>query len=220
MTPALPTQPVLWREYARLVGVTAVCATTEVVCYADAAHIYAGIMTGNTVQFGWALASGQWAKAEPIGIAIGSFMISCLLVGVLRNVLKPVMRVYGLMALFLIAASLARLHPALRVPVELPLLAFAVSLQGETFSGFAGINLQTIVVTNNLVKFMKALAGRYINPPKEVAKQPTRAEVAVHGICWATYVVAAGIGGLLTYQVGNPLIAPIIILGLLAASHL
>jgi uncharacterized membrane protein YoaK (UPF0700 family) len=46
-------------EFTRLIGITAVCAITEVVCYVDAAHIYAGIMTGNTVRFGWAIASGD-----------------------------------------------------------------------------------------------------------------------------------------------------------------
>lgn len=200
-------------EFTRLIGITSVCAMTEVVCYVDAAHIYAGIMTGNTVQFGWAVASADWAKAAPIGIAIGSFVLGCLVVGIFRNHLKPVTRVYGAMAAFLAAASFVRLDPALRVSVELPLLAFSVALQGEAFSGFAGINLQTIVVTNNLVKFAKAFAARYINPSVDSAKVPPREEVLVYGVCWSAYFIAAGVGGLLTVYISHPLIVPIVILG-------
>lgn len=203
-------------EFIRLVGITAVCAMTEVVCYADAEHIYAGIMTGNTVQFGWAVASGDWAKAAPIGLAIGSFFLGCLIVGILRNHLKPVTRVYAAMAVVLVAASLVRLDPVLRLPVELPLLAFAVALQGEAFSGFSGVSLQTIVVTNNLVKFAKAVAARYINPSQDFSKIPSREEVLVHGTSWVSYFIAAGIGGLLTYYVAYPLLVPILILVFLA----
>lgn len=210
MTRSLPA------EFTRLISITAVCAITEVVCYVDAAHIYAGIMTGNTVQFGWAVASGDWAKAAPIGIAIGSFVLGCLLVGIFRDRLKPVIRVYGGMAILLAAASIVRLDPALRLPLELPLLAFSVALQGEAFSGFAGVNLQTIVVTNNLVKFAKTFAARYINPSSDPAKVPSRDEVLVYGVCWIAYFIAAGIGGLLTYYVAHPLVLPIVILICLA----
>lgn len=202
-------------EFTKLIGITAVCAVTEVVCYADAEHIYAGIMTGNTVQLGWAVASGDWAKAMPIAIAVGSFVLGCLVVGIFRKQLK-VNRVYGAMAVFLVAASVARLNPALRLPLELPILAFAVALQGEAFSGFAGVSLQTIVVTNNLVKFAKALAARYINPSNDPSEVPTREEVLVHGLSWGSYFMAAGIGGLLIYYTHYPLILPIIMLGLLA----
>ena len=203
-------------EFGRLIGVTAVCAITEVVCYIDAGHIYAGIMTGNTVQFGWAVASGDWAKATPVGIAIGSFALGCILVGICRDWLKVVTRGYGAMAVFLAAASLVRLYPVLRPSVELPLLAFAVALQGEAFSGFAGVSLQTIVVTNNIVKFSKAFAARYINPSRDPTKIPSREEVLVNGVCWLAYFIAAGIGGVLTFKFGYPLLAPIVVLGLLA----
>lgn len=219
MTTASATAPSGIGEFTRLVSVTAVCAMTEVVCYADAEHIYAAIMTGNTVQFGWAIATGDWLKAAPIAIAIGSFFVGCLIVGVFRDYLKKLTRVYFAMAVFLVAASAIRLNPALRVPVELPVLAFALALQGEAFAGFAGVSLQTIVVTNNLVKFAKAIAGRYINPSKDLAKVPSRSEVLVHGTSWLSYVVSAGFGGLLTYYSDFPLLLPIVILCTLAVAQ-
>ncbi|MFW7269935.1 DUF1275 family protein [Gluconacetobacter sp. Hr-1-5] len=203
------TVPALARELAPLVGITLACGITEVVCYHDAAHIYAAIMTGNTVQLGWAIADGDLSRALPITIALGSFFVGCVIASIFRVQLKPPRRVYWSMALLLAAAALVRSNAALRLPVELPLLAFALALQGEGLSQFAGVNLQTVVVTNNLVKFAKTMTARYINPSSDVSKVPSREEVVVPGVCWITFCVGAGLGGWLTLHIVNPLIVPI-----------
>jgi uncharacterized membrane protein YoaK (UPF0700 family) len=91
-----------------------------------------------------------------------------------------------------------------------------LSLQCEAFSGFAGFNLQTIVVTNNIIKFAKTFAARYINPSSNPGKVPSGDEVLVYGVCWITYFIPAGIGGLLTYYFAHPLVVPIVILSSLA----
>ncbi|MBB2198791.1 DUF1275 domain-containing protein [Gluconacetobacter sp. 1c LMG 22058] len=204
--------PRLVRELTHLIGITLACGITEVVCYHDAAHIYAAIMTGNTVQLGWAIADGDLARALPIMIALGSFFVGCIIASIFRGQFKSLRRVYWSMALLLAVAALVRSNASLRLPVELPLLAFALALQGEGVSQFAGVNLQTVVVTNNLVKFAKTLTARYINPSSDVSKVPSREEVLVPGVCWITFGIGAGLGGWLTLHSMNPLIAPLGIL--------
>lgn len=205
------------RDLSHLVGVTLACGITEVVCYHDAAHIYAAIMTGNTVQLGWAIADGDLARALPIVIALGSFFVGCVIASIFRQQLKPLRRVYWSMALLLAAASVVRLHTGLRLPVELPLLAFALALQGEGISQFAGVNLQTVVVTNNLVKFAKTFTERYVNPDRDPTRVPSRIEVLVPGLSWSAFCVGAGVGGLLTVYSPYPLMVPIALLAILGA---
>jgi uncharacterized membrane protein YoaK (UPF0700 family) len=214
------TPPVsLKNELIRLMCVTMACSVTEVVCYGDAAHVYAGIMTGNTVQLGWALSAGQYAKALPIAIALGSFFIGCVVASFFRVQLRPLRRVYWLMASLLTMASFIRFHMPLHLFVELPLLAFTMALQGEGLSQFAGVKLQTVVVTNNLVKFAKALTERYINPGADPSNIPSRADVLVPGVCWCTFFTGAGLGALLSLHHAYPLIVPIILLLFLGASE-
>lgn len=209
----------LKNELIRLIGVTMACSVTEVVCYGDAAHVYAGIMTGNTVQLGWALSAGHYATALPIAIALGSFFTGCVIASYFRVQLRPLRRVYWLMASLLMLASVIRFHAPLHVFLELPLLAFTMALQGEGLSQFAGVKLQTVVVTNNLVKFAKALTERYINPSADLSKIPSRADVLVPGICWCTFCTGAGLGALLSVHHAYPLSVPIVLLLLLGASE-
>jgi uncharacterized membrane protein YoaK (UPF0700 family) len=176
-------------------------------------------MTGNTVQLGWALSAGQYAKALPIAIALGSFFVGCVVASFFRVQLRPLRRVYWLMASLLTIASFIRFHMPLHLFVELPLLAFTMALQGEGLSQFAGVKLQTVVVTNNLVKFAKALTERYINPGADPSNIPSRADVLVPGVCWCTFFTGAGLGALLSLHHAYPLIVPIILLLFLGASE-
>ncbi|MEJ5143469.1 YoaK family protein [Gluconobacter albidus] len=199
----------LVRELTHLVSITLACAITEVVCYHDASHVYAAIMTGNTVELGWALATGNLYRALPIAIALGSFFVGCTFASVFQSQLRPVRRIYWLMAVLLAATMMVRSNASLRLPVELPLLALALALQAEGVSQFAGVTLQTVVVTNNLVKFAKTFTARYINPSKDISKIPSRAEVLIPGICWVTFCLGAALGGLLIVYLPDPLIVPL-----------
>lgn len=199
-------------ELLRLSCVTLACAITEVICYSDTVHIYAGIMTGNTVQLGWSLAAGKYAKALPIASAIGFFFIGCIITSFFRNQLKPARRIYWLMVILLAIASIVRLNTSLRLFIELPLLALTMALQGVGISQFSGVKLQTVVVTNNLVKFAHALTARYINPSSNLSEIPSRADVLVPGICWFTFCIGAGCGGVLCVYYTYPLAVPISLL--------
>ncbi|WP_244902263.1 DUF1275 family protein [Gluconobacter frateurii] len=199
-----------------LVCITLACAITEVVCYHDASHVYAAIMTGNTIELGWALAEGNLCRVLLIAIALSSFFVGCIIASIFRSQLKSVRRVYWLMVLLLAAAIAARTNASLRIPLELPLLAFALALQAEGISHFANVNLQTVVVTNNLVKFAKTFTARYINPSQDISRIPSREEVLIPGICWVAFCAGAALGGLLIVHLAYPLIVPLGLLIFLA----
>jgi uncharacterized membrane protein YoaK (UPF0700 family) len=102
-----------------------------------------------------------------------------------------------------------------RIPVELPLLALAMAMQGETIARFGGVSLQTIVVTNNMVKFSDALVGRYLSAPgrTEALKQvPELKDVLMPGLAWLTYSLGAATGATIIGLVRFPLLLPAIIL--------
>lgn len=126
-----------------------------------------------------------------------------------------------MMAALLIVAGFVRLHPALRVPVELPLLALALGMQGETISRFGAVSLQTLVVTNNMVKFSDAFVGRYLMGKRSAAKQTEKpgefAEMLLPGLAWLTYSVAAAAGALIAQRVSFPFLVPAVLLLLTTA---
>jgi hypothetical protein len=49
------------------------------------------------------------------------------------------------MAAILAVASIVRFHAPARIPVELPLLALAMAIQGETIDRCGGVSLQTVL---------------------------------------------------------------------------
>jgi CoA-transferase family III/Protein of unknown function (DUF1275) len=102
-----------------------------------------------------------------------------------------------------------------RVPVELPLLALAMAMQGETIARFGGISLQKIVATNNMVKFSDALVGRYLSrngKGESQDKKPELEEVLMPGLAWLTYSIGAATGALALGLFQMPLALPAMLL--------
>lgn len=201
-----------FKEYVRLIAVTASGAMTEVVCYADTGHMYAGIMTGNTVQLGWLIWAGEWAKVIPLLWVITCFVIGCIVSQIFRCKHVPLTFIYGIMLILLLAASFFRLEPSLRLWFELPVLAFTVAMQAVSFPKFDGIGLQTVVTTNNIVKFTTGLVNHYIYPPIDNAKKNSAADVWIPGACWFTFIISAGIGGWLVTHTTKPLAGSVLII--------
>lgn len=182
----------------RVFCLTFVVAVVEVTTYIDVGGIYPGIMTGNTVQLGRAVALLHWSNAASIGTAIGLFFLGCIGASLIKKFLDWPYWGLLIMAGILFVVSFVRLVPAMRLPVELPLVALALGIQGETLAKFGGVSLQTIVVTNNIVKFSEAFTGRYlllwlgrVGPDD---KKPALKEVALPACSWLTYVVSAMLG--------------------------
>jgi uncharacterized membrane protein YoaK (UPF0700 family) len=200
----------------RVVALTTVCGFVEVIGYKDAGGIYPAIMTGNTVQLGWSLAQGEWARFSLLAFAVGAFFVGCMIASAIKRRLKRPALELCIMSAVLVATGIVREHTALRVPVELPLLALALAMQGETVSRFGAVSLQTLVVTNNMVKFSDAFVGRYFrghSPTHD--KRPTLDEVLLPGLAWLTYSLAAAAGALAAGLMSEPLIIPALLLVLI-----
>lgn len=201
-----------FKEYLRLIAVTVSGAMTEVVCYADAGHMYAGIMTGNTVQLGWLLWAGEWVKVIPLLTVIICFALGCVISQILRCKHVSITSIYGLMLILLLTASLLRLEPSLRVWLEMPVLSFTIAIQAVAFPKFDNVGLQTVVTTNNIVKFTTGLVSYYIYPPIDKEKRLLAADVWIPGVCWFTFIISAGMGGWLVTNTNSPLIGSVLII--------
>jgi uncharacterized membrane protein YoaK (UPF0700 family) len=208
------TQP-LRVSVRRVVALTAVCGFVEVIGYKDAGGIYPAIMTGNTVQLGWSLAQGAWSRFGLLAFAVGAFFVGCMIASIIRRHLKRPPLELCIMAVLLVITSFVREHPALRIPVELPLLALALGMQGETISRFGAVSLQTLVVTNNMVKFSDTFIGRYFGGKNAKDKRPPFEEVLLPGLAWLTYSVSAAAGAVFAGFMSKPLIIPAVLLVLI-----
>jgi uncharacterized membrane protein YoaK (UPF0700 family) len=214
--------PTLAVSLRRVAALAAVAGYVEVVGFMDVGGIYPGIMTGNTVQLGLTFAKAQWVRLAIVGFAVALFFLGGIISSLIkRNLRRPPLELI-LMAAILIIASAARLHAPLRVAVELPLLALAMAMQGETISTFGGVSLQTIVVTNNMVKFSDALVGRYLpaREAKQSHKVPELREVLMPGLAWLSYSVGAGAGASAAALLQLPLLVPAVILVFIAGDLL
>ncbi|MCY0386484.1 YoaK family protein [Robbsia sp. Bb-Pol-6] len=217
-----PVAPPLFVSLRRVIALAAIAGYVEVIGFLDIGGVYPGIMTGNTVELGLTFARGQWPRFLLIGLAVALFFIG----GIVASLLKRHLRRPGVelvvAAAVLVAASVVRLRAGAGVPLELPLLGLAMAMQGETVSTFGGVSIQTIVVTNNMVKFSDALVGRYLSGwfgrrPGE--KVPSLGEVLLPGLAWLFYGLAAGVGALAA-GLRLPLLAPAALLVLVAGDLL
>jgi len=194
----------------RVVALTIVCGFVEMIGYMDVGRIYPAIMTGNTVQLGYFLSQSDWGHFLTIGYAIASFFVGCMIASLIRRHLQHPPLELVLMAAVLVVAGFVREDPALRAPVELPLLALALAMQGETIGRFGAVSLQTLVVTNNMVKFSDAFVGRYMSRAGE--KRPPLQEVLLPGLSWLTYSLAAAAGAEVATGLPYPFLIPAAVL--------
>ncbi|WP_213767671.1 DUF1275 family protein [Caballeronia sp. dw_19] len=206
----------------RVVVLAAVAGYVEVIGFMDVGGIYPGIMTGNTVQLGMTFAKAQWARFGLIAFAVGLFFVGGIISSLIKRHLRRPPLELLVMAGILFVASVVRLHASVRIPVELPLLALAMAMQGETIATFGGVSLQTIVVTNNMVKFSDALVGRYLLGPagQQSLKVPELKEVLMPGLAWLSYSVGAGAGATAAAWLQLPLLVPAVMLVFIVADLL
>ncbi|MBV8260414.1 MAG: DUF1275 domain-containing protein [Paraburkholderia sp.] len=197
MSAPTETLPVLLR---RITALSMVAGYVEVVGFLDLKGIYPGIMTGNTVQLGLSFAKSHWDRFASIGTAVGLFFIGCIIASAIRWHLRRPPLELALMAVLLLVAGIVRRAGPTYAIFELPLLALAMAMQGETIARFGGVAVQTIVVTNNMVKFCDGLVGRCLVPfDKRLApqsKMPELKEMLLPGLAWLTYSIGAAAGAL------------------------
>lgn len=200
------------RDVGKVIALSSVCGIVEVIGYQDLGGIYPAIMTGNTVQLGWSLSQQSWARFGLLAFAVGAFFVGCMFASLIRRHLRHPAMELAMMAGLLVAAGIVRSDAGLRIALELPLLAFALAMQGETISRFGAVSLQTLVVTNNMVKFSDAFIGRYFNRRSQEEKRPALAEMLLPGLAWLTYSVSAALGAVMDRRISQPLLIPAVLL--------
>jgi uncharacterized membrane protein YoaK (UPF0700 family) len=195
-------------------ALSAVAGCVEVVGYLDCSNVYPGIMTGNTVQVGVTLATQQWDRLALISYAVLAFFIGGLIGSVVRRISPSPSKGLALMVVILLFASIVRRDTSLRVPVELPLLAIAMALQAQAISSFGGVSIQTIVVTNSIVRFADAFTGRYVTwrlARIRKGPRPDLKDVLIPATAWIAYLLAAGTVAAISASFLFPLLIPIAI---------
>jgi uncharacterized membrane protein YoaK (UPF0700 family) len=209
----------------RILTLGLVAGYIDALGFVDLHGIYTAAMTGNTVQLGLDLVRGEWAHFAVVGATLGAFFCGGLLSSFIRRRLThPAFELLIMAALVSVAQAVRAFAPD-RSAMELPLLAVALAMQGETISRFAGVPIQTIVVTNNLLKFADAIVGRYLSPEKGVAgpraplpragePRPTRADVVLPGCAWLACAVGAASGVWASGHLVLPLLIPVVLLAL------
>jgi len=206
----------------RTVGLGFVAGFVNTVGFFDL-HVYPGIMTGNTVQIGIALAQSDWHLFRLTGLTIAFFFVGAIAGSLIRRHLRRPPLELVVMAVLLLAATPVRTI-ANAIPFELGLLAMAMAMQGETVTQIGTVSIQTVVVTNNLLHFADTLVGRFLSAPAATEGQghsrPTVTEVAIPGFAWASYSIGACAGALATVAVRAPLLFPIFVVVLLVVDML
>ncbi|CAB3756338.1 YoaK family protein [Paraburkholderia solisilvae] len=213
----------------RVAALSSIAGYVEVIGFKDFGGIYPGIMTGNTVQLSLTLAKAQWAHFGIVGFAVGLFFIGGMIASIVRwHLRRPPLQLLAITALLIAAGCVRLIHPSERF-VELALLAVAMAMQGETLAKFGGVSLQTIVVTNNMVKFSDAFVGRYLVGSMRRASaahgsttigRPELKEVLMPGLAWVSYSIGAAAGAILTDWFRFPFVVPVLLLVLIVCDLL
>lgn len=168
-----------------------VAGYVDAVGYVELHGVFTAAMTGNSTTFGISLASGNHARARSVGIVLGLFFIGALGASLLRRALPAYRHEWLCMAGVLIVAQ--AIHWARPMGVgahgETFLLVFAMAMQAEALSRFSGVSVQTIVVTNNIVKFADNVAG-FLCSIWQRKPELTRSSF-LPGLGWAGCIVGA-----------------------------
>ena len=134
----------------RTVGLGFVAGFVNTVGFFDP-HVYPGIMTGNTVQLGMALAQSDRHLFRLIALTIALFLGGGIAGSLIRRHLKRPPLELIVTAVLPLDATPFRTKTSNTIPVELGLLAVTMAIQGETVSRIGTVPIQIVVVTNNLV---------------------------------------------------------------------
>lgn len=200
----------------RILCLGLVAGYIDAIGFLDLGGIYVAAMTGNTVQFGITFAREQWAHFAVVAITLGSFFCGGLVSSIIRRFLPHPPLELLVMAALVTAAQLVRSLLGNPIAVELPLLAIAMAMQGQTLSRFGGLSIQTIVVTNNLLKLAEAIVGRYVSYDPAATggehARASRADILLPGCAWLSYALGAATGTWAALNLALPLVPPVVLL--------
>ncbi len=202
----------LWAPGRRVLGLGLVAGYVDALGFILLGGVYASAMTGNTTQLAISLVRSQWAVVTPVGTTIGAFFLGALLASLMRRRLRRSPVELLLMAALILLVQAVRMCVPDSGWLELPMLAAAMAMQGQTITRFGVTSLQTIVVTSNLLRFAEALAARLSGEPGP--------DLVLPGCTWFGYALGAGGGTLASIWLGLPFLVPACVLSVVAVDLL
>ncbi|NHO33186.1 YoaK family protein [Acetobacter fallax] len=175
----------------RVIALGLIAGYVDAVGYVELHGIFSAAMTGNSTSFGVSLAEGEWPRIATIGTVLGLFFLGALAASILRRSLRAYRHEWlWIAALLVLAQILHWLHPANSgSKTEILLLTVAMAMQGEVLSRFSGISVQTIVVTNNIIKFADNIAAFLWK--LKAGKPAFSLAAALPGLGWTSCIAGA-----------------------------
>jgi uncharacterized membrane protein YoaK (UPF0700 family) len=197
------------RDTAQATILTLIAGIADAVGYITMGGVFAANMTGNTVLAGIAAAqrnyTDAWHHLAPLLAFFAGAMLSRLL---LRLWHRPNVCLLVEAALLAVVGFLP-LGPESAVLI----LAMAMGLQASAITHFSGNAVSTVVVTSTLARTADAVLDRLW--PGEKKPLPTAPNLPLLALTWIGYLAGAVAGALLLAVTPYPLLAPVVLLGLL-----
>jgi uncharacterized membrane protein YoaK (UPF0700 family) len=186
------------------------CVLAAIAGYADTVgylrfDAFAGLMTGNTILLGMAVAGLDAWRAVHYGAIILTFFGGVV---TSRALLRGHFRPAVALSLASCALLLCTIEPE---PVGALILAFAMGTQNAAATRFSGVTLNTVFITGNLQKFGEGLIGLILPGQGRHAEPPPR-EIMIFGLVWLFYAIGAGFGAAAHALLAWPLLVPAAIL--------
>jgi uncharacterized membrane protein YoaK (UPF0700 family) len=161
---------------------------------------FAGLMTGNTVLLGIALAERESLHAlRNLGIIL-AFLTGVGISALLRRFGCRLRLLLTVEAVALVAAAF------LTAAVAAPTLAFGMGVQNAAATRFAGATANTVFLTGDLQNLIQAVVGRVASP------HPTNAGSGVLALIYACYLSGVLLGAAAYLVIGRPLLVAVLFL--------
>jgi uncharacterized membrane protein YoaK (UPF0700 family) len=186
------------------------CVLAAIAGYADTFGYlkfgaFAGLMTGNTVLLGIALAGDEPSRALHYGSILLAFFCGVLTSRILLRCHCPPA------GALTVAAAMLVLCTAYPAPFGAEILAFAMGGQNAAVTRFGQVTLNTVFITGNLQKFGEGLVGLILPGQGRHSEKPP-GDVAIFGLVWLAYAVGAALGAAAQSWLAWPLLVPAAIL--------
>lgn len=165
----------------------------DVLSFPQLGGLFASAMTGNTTHLSFALIVKHSFYIPALLKVIGSFVCTAFIASLLRLRFGEKIGLI-LMTLLLVFAQFVIFFPQYR-SAELFILPSLMAMQGETISRFSGNPVQTIVITNNILKCLNALATTiYHKLWDSQIPLPKSGAIILPALSWLGYINGAVIG--------------------------
>jgi uncharacterized membrane protein YoaK (UPF0700 family) len=159
---------------------------------------FAGLMTGNTVLLGIALAQREPLHALRNLAIILAFLSGVAISALLRRIGCKLPLLFALEALALLAAAF------LTAVIAAPSLAFGMGMQNAAATRFAGASANTVFLTGDLQKLIQAAVGWLVD------RRSNDAGAGVLALIYACYLSGVLLGAASYLLIEHPLLLAIL----------